>query len=71
MQSAFLERLGRGTILCDGAMGMMLYPRDIPFARCFDELNLSQPTLAPDIQLHQTPCRARGAMVSFAPQFSL
>ncbi len=33
------------TVLCDGAMGTMLYARGIFINRCFDELNLSQPDL--------------------------
>src|ERR1700734_48992 len=34
-----------GTVLCDGAMGTMLYSRGVFINRCFDELNLSQPDL--------------------------
>jgi methionine synthase I (cobalamin-dependent)/5,10-methylenetetrahydrofolate reductase len=34
-----------GTVLCDGAMGTMLYARGVFINRCFDELNLSQPEL--------------------------
>jgi homocysteine S-methyltransferase len=33
----------RGTVLCDGAMGTMLYGRGIFINRCYDELNLSNP----------------------------
>ena len=32
-----------GTVLCDGAMGTMLYARGVFINRCYDELNLSQP----------------------------
>ncbi|HYM49816.1 MAG TPA: bifunctional homocysteine S-methyltransferase/methylenetetrahydrofolate reductase [Candidatus Limnocylindrales bacterium] len=39
----FLSRLQRGPILGDGAMGTQLHARGIPFERCFDELNLSEP----------------------------
>jgi len=39
------ELFARKTILCDGAMGTMLYSRGIFINRCFDELNLSQPEL--------------------------
>jgi homocysteine S-methyltransferase len=49
MANPFLERLGRGAILCDGAMGTLLYERGVPFDSCFDEVNLSQPTLVVDI----------------------
>jgi len=47
----FLERLGRGPILCDGAMGTQLYERGIPYDRCFDALNLSDPELIKAIHL--------------------
>ncbi len=43
---AAVERLFRGgTVLCDGAMGSMLYGRGIFINRCYDELNVSQPDL--------------------------
>src|SRR4249920_3269234 len=41
----FLERLGEGVVVCDGAMGTMLYARGVFLNRCFDELNLSNPAL--------------------------
>ena len=43
MPSAFLERLRRTPMLCDGAMGTLLYAQGIFINRCYDELNLSQP----------------------------
>ena len=45
MRPSFLERLTQGPILCDGAMGTMLYARGVPFHHCFDEMNLSRPEL--------------------------
>ena len=33
------------SVLCDGAMGTMLYARGVFINRCYDELNLSQPEL--------------------------
>jgi len=36
-------------MLCDGAMGTLLYARGIPYEKCFDELNLSQPELVGSI----------------------
>ena len=33
------------TVLCDGAMGTMLYERGVFINRCYDELNLTQPEL--------------------------
>jgi homocysteine S-methyltransferase len=41
----FLERLRDGVVVCDGAMGTMLYSRGVFVNRCFDELNLSNPGL--------------------------
>jgi homocysteine S-methyltransferase len=41
----FLERLAEGVVVCDGAMGTMLYGRGVFLNRCFDELNLSNPAL--------------------------
>jgi methionine synthase I (cobalamin-dependent)/5,10-methylenetetrahydrofolate reductase len=40
----FLERIQEGVVVCDGAMGTMLYGRGVFLNRCFDELNLSNPT---------------------------
>ncbi len=49
MAHPFLERLSRGPILCDGAMGTQLYERGIPLEACFDEVNLSNPKVVIDI----------------------
>ena len=45
MASDFLTRLKQGPMLCDGAMGTLLYAKGIFINRCYDELNLSQPEL--------------------------
>src|SRR5258707_7437845 len=45
MPSDFLKRLAAGPILCDGAMGTLLYAKGVFINRCYDELNLSQPEL--------------------------
>jgi methionine synthase / methylenetetrahydrofolate reductase(NADPH) len=45
MASDFLARLKRGPMLCDGAMGTLLYAKGVYINRCYDELNLSQPDL--------------------------
>src|SRR4029077_17391287 len=37
----FRARLARGPLLCDGAMGTLLYDRGVPFDRCFDALNVT------------------------------
>jgi len=43
---ASVRKLFNGApVLCDGAMGTMLYARGVFINRCYDELNLSQPEL--------------------------
>jgi len=39
------ELFSTRNVLCDGAMGTMLYARGVFIHRCYDELNLSQPEL--------------------------
>jgi methionine synthase / methylenetetrahydrofolate reductase(NADPH) len=45
MPQNFIERLKHSPVLCDGAMGTLLYAKGIFINRCYDELNLSQPEL--------------------------
>ncbi|HEY0564718.1 MAG TPA: bifunctional homocysteine S-methyltransferase/methylenetetrahydrofolate reductase [Terriglobales bacterium] len=46
MSARFLERLQQpAPVLCDGAMGTLLYSKGVFINRCYDELNLSQPDL--------------------------
>jgi len=45
MANKLLDRLKKGPIVCDGAMGTLLYSKGIFINRCYDELNLSQPDL--------------------------
>jgi methionine synthase / methylenetetrahydrofolate reductase (NADH) len=45
MAADFLSRLQKSAVLCDGAMGTLLYSKGIFINRCYDELNLSQPDL--------------------------
>jgi methionine synthase / methylenetetrahydrofolate reductase(NADPH) len=45
MPGNFTERLKVAPVLCDGAMGTLLYAKGIFINRCYDELNLSQPDL--------------------------
>ena len=40
-----LARLKESPILCDGAMGTLLYAKGVFINRCYDELNLSNPEL--------------------------
>jgi homocysteine S-methyltransferase len=48
-QLRLLERLATETILADGAMGTMLHAHGIGFEKCFDELNLTQPSAVAEI----------------------
>src|SRR5579871_5225794 len=45
MASDFLSRIKQSPVLCDGAMGTLLYEKGIFINRSYDELNLSQPDL--------------------------
>ncbi len=51
MREPFLDRVGKRSLVCDGAMGTMLYGKGVPFSRCFDELNLTQPHLVKEVHL--------------------
>src|SRR5512134_1726597 len=52
----FLDALDSRVLVCDGAMGTMLYAKGIFLNRCFDELNLTQPDLVAEV--HQQYVRA-------------
>src|SRR5258708_3827775 len=52
----FLDRINSSVIVCDGAMGTMLYGKGIFINRCFDELNVSMPALIKEI--HQAYVKA-------------
>src|SRR5919109_940592 len=52
----FRTELDRRVLVCDGAMGTMLYGRGIFLNRSFDELNLTQPDLVAEV--HQAYVRA-------------
>ena len=45
MSADLLTRIKQSPILCDGAMGTLLYSKGVFINRCYDELNLSQPDL--------------------------
>ncbi|HEV2404255.1 MAG TPA: bifunctional homocysteine S-methyltransferase/methylenetetrahydrofolate reductase, partial [Ktedonobacterales bacterium] len=52
MAEPFLPRLRQGPLLCDGAMGTMLYalaPENMLHGRCFDELVLTDPKLVQEV----------------------
>src|SRR5579864_812772 len=40
-----LNRLKQAPVLCDGAMGTLLYTKGVFINKCYDELNLTQPDL--------------------------
>src|SRR5882762_4937485 len=45
MAADLLARIKQSSVLCDGAMGTLLYAKGIFINRSYDELNLSQPEL--------------------------
>src|SRR3954468_6958704 len=47
----FLSALDARVLICDGAMGTMLYSKGVFISRCFDELNLSTPQLVREVHL--------------------
>jgi len=49
MTNKFLDLLASQTILADGAMGTMLHTRGVGFDKCFDELNLTNPSAVAEI----------------------
>src|SRR5829696_4005159 len=53
---SFTEALASRVLVCDGAMGTMLYAKGIFLNRSFDELNLTQPDLVAEV--HQAYVRA-------------
>ena len=52
----FLEAIDQRVLVCDGAMGTMLYAKGIFLNRSFDELNLQEPDLVTEV--HQAYVRA-------------
>jgi len=59
--SPFLAEVDRRVLVCDGAMGTMLYGKGIFLNRSFDELNLTQPDLVAEV--HQAYVRAGADVV--------
>jgi len=49
MSEYLLSRLKEGPVLCDGAMGTLLYAKGVFINKCYDELNLTQPDLIRNI----------------------
>jgi methionine synthase I (cobalamin-dependent)/5,10-methylenetetrahydrofolate reductase len=46
-----LSALEDRVLVCDGAMGTMLYTKGVFISRCFDELNISKPQLVREVHL--------------------
>jgi homocysteine S-methyltransferase len=51
MREVFLDKIENRPLVCDGAMGTMLYAKGISLTRSFDELNLSAPQLVKEVHL--------------------
>src|SRR5712691_2745833 len=49
MAAPFAARLAERPLLCDGAMGTMLYARGVPLDACFDVLNVNDPKIVQGI----------------------
>ena len=47
----FLDAIDERVLVCDGAMGTMLYARGVFINKSFDALNLTQPELVADVHL--------------------
>ena len=52
----FLEAIDERVLVCDGAMGTMLYAKGVFINRCFDALNLTDPDRVAEV--HQDYVRA-------------
>jgi homocysteine S-methyltransferase len=61
MQESFLEALEQRVLVCDGAMGTMLYGKGVFINKSFDALNLSSPELVG--QVHEEYVQAGADIV--------
>jgi homocysteine S-methyltransferase len=61
MKTPFLDAIEERVLVCDGAMGTMLYARGVFINRSFDSLNLSQPDLVGEV--HREYIRAGADVV--------
>ncbi|HEY3380142.1 MAG TPA: bifunctional homocysteine S-methyltransferase/methylenetetrahydrofolate reductase [Vicinamibacterales bacterium] len=48
---SFLDDIDERVLVCDGAMGTMLYSKGVFVNRCFESLNLSEPDLVAEVHL--------------------
>ena len=51
MREPFLEKIEKRPMVCDGAMGTVLYSKGISLSRCYDELNAAMPQLVKEVHL--------------------
>ncbi|MDR3674673.1 MAG: bifunctional homocysteine S-methyltransferase/methylenetetrahydrofolate reductase [Acidobacteriota bacterium] len=51
MREPFLEKIEMRPMVCDGAMGTVLYSKGISLSRCYDELNAAMPQLVKEVHL--------------------
>lgn len=58
MARDLLSRLKQGPVLCDGAMGTLLYAKGVFINKCYDELNLTQPDMIRSIHQEYLNCGA-------------
>jgi homocysteine S-methyltransferase len=61
LRTPFLDAIEQRVLVCDGAMGTMLYSKGVFLNRSFDELNLTQPDLVAEV--HQAYVRAGADVV--------
>ena len=61
MLKPFLEALDDRVLVCDGAMGTMLYAKGVFINKSFDALNVTQPDLVAEV--HQEYVRAGADIV--------
>src|ERR1043166_7472227 len=61
LMKPFLDAIDDRILVCDGAMGTMLYAKGVFINRCFDALNLTQPDTVSEV--HQDYLRAGADIV--------
>jgi methionine synthase I (cobalamin-dependent) len=61
MTHPFLERLHKGVMLCDGAIGTLLHFRGVSYDRSFEELNISHPQMV--LEIHRDYIKAGAEII--------
>ncbi|MCP4546995.1 MAG: bifunctional homocysteine S-methyltransferase/methylenetetrahydrofolate reductase [bacterium] len=59
MRNDFLASLKQGVLVCDGAMGSVLYKRGVHLGRCFDALNVEDPDMVRHVHKEYLEAGAR------------